>query len=231
MNLKIALYCFLALISTIMQSQTNFDKAENYFKQSKLDLAQPLFENFLKENPNDLKSIEYLGDIHGKLEHWDKAIFYYKKLKLLSPNEANYQFKYGGVLGMKAKNANKFAALSMIKDVKTSFENAIKLNPKHIEARYALIELYLQLPAIVGGSERKARKYSDELYQISLIDGYLSKGRIEEYLENFDKAEIQLKKAHEMGNSKITYLKLYDLYQNKLKDYKKALNFKKEFEK
>ena len=214
-----------------MQAQTNFDKAEICFNQSKIDLAQPLFENYLKENPNDLKTLEYLGDIHGKLEHWDKAIFYYKKLKILNPKEANYQFKYGGVLGMKAKNANKFAALSMVKDVKTSFENAIQLNSKHIEARWALIELYIQLPGIAGGSERKARKYSDELLAISPVDGYLSKGRIEVYFENYDKAEIQLLKAYVLGNSKTTYLKLYDLYQNKLKDKQKALALKKEFEK
>ena len=195
----------------MMNSQSNFDKAENYFKQSRLELAQPLFENFLKDNPNDFKTLEYLGDIQGKQEHWDKALSYYKKLKVLNPKNADYQYKYGGVLGMKAKNSNKFAALSMVKDVKTSFENAIKLNPKHIEARYALIELYMQLPGIIGGSERKARKYSDELLTFSPVDGYLSKGRIEEYFENFSKAAIQYKKAYEIGDSKIALQKLNEL--------------------
>ncbi|MBC7642185.1 MAG: hypothetical protein H7174_07590 [Flavobacterium sp.] len=204
-------YLIILLFPLLMNSQSNFDKAENYFKQSKLDLAQPLFENFLKDNPSDFKTLEYLGDIQGKKEHWDKALFYYKKLKVLNPKNADYQFKYGGVLGMKAKNSNKFAALSMLKDVKTSFENAIILNPKHIEARYALIELYLQLPGIIGGSERKARKYSDELLVLSPVDGYLSKGRIEEYFENFTKAEIQYKKAYEIGNSKIALQKLNEL--------------------
>ena len=224
-------YLLLFLFPFLMQSQTNFDKAENYFKQSKLDLAQPLFENYLKENPKNLKTLEYLGDINGVLQNWDKAIFYYKKLKTLKPTEANFHFKYGGVLGMKAKNANKFAALGMIPEVKSSFEKAISLNPKHIEARWALIELYLQLPGIVGGSERKARKYADELAVFSTVDGFLAKGRIEVYFENYDKAEIQLLKAYETGKSKTSFLKLYDLYQNKLKDYKKALELKKEFEK
>ena len=198
-----------------MHAQTNFDTAENYFKQSKLAEAQQLFENYLKENPKDLKTIEYLGDIQGKKENWDKAIFYYKKLKTANPNNANYQFKYGGVLGMKAKNANKFAALSMIKEVKQSFENAIKINPQHIEARYALIELYLQLPGIVGGSERKARKHSDELLSFSPIDGYLSKGRIEMYLKDYDKAEIQYSKAYNLNKSKVALQKLEEVRAKK----------------
>ena len=40
---------------------------------------------------------------------------------------------------MKAKECNKFKALGMIGEVKDSFEKAIELNPKHIEARWALI--------------------------------------------------------------------------------------------
>jgi tetratricopeptide (TPR) repeat protein len=214
-----------------MFSQTNFDKAEKLFQQNNFAAAKPLFEDFLKENPNHLKSLEYLGDMYGAEKNWDKAKSYYEKLKTLKPTEANYYFKYGGVLGMKAKNANKFAALGMIPEVKAAFEKAITLNPKHIQARWALVELYIQLPGIVGGSERKARKYSDELLAISPVDGYLSKGRIEEYFDNYDKAEIQFKKAHEIGKSKTTYLKLYNLYATKLKQPEKAAELKKEFEK
>jgi hypothetical protein len=54
------------------------------------------------------------------------------KLKQLKPSEADYHFKYGGVLGMKAKDSNKFKALGMIDEVKSSFEKAISLNPKHM---------------------------------------------------------------------------------------------------
>jgi tetratricopeptide (TPR) repeat protein len=221
----------IVLFSNLMFSQTNFDKAEKFFQQNNFAAAKPLFEDFLKENPNHLKALEYLGDMYGAEKSWDKAKSYYEKLKTLKPTEANYFFKYGGVLGMKAKNANKFAALGMIPEVKSAFEKAIVLNPKHVQARWALVELYIQLPGIVGGSERKARKYSDELLAISPVDGYLSKGRIEEYFDNYDKAEIQFKKAHEIGKSKTTYLKLYHLYATKLKQPEKASELKKEFEK
>lgn len=194
-----------------MQAQTNLEKAEAYFKSSKFSQALPLFNDLLSENPNDLQILEYLGDINGSLQNWDKAIFYYKKLKTLRPYDANFQFKYGGVLGMKAKYANKFTALGMIPEIKKSFEKAIELNPKHIQARWALVELYIQLPGIAGGSERKARKYSDELLAISPVDGYLSKGRIEVYFENYDKAEVQLLKAYEISNSKVALQKLNEL--------------------
>lgn len=199
-----------------MWSQSNFDKAEKLFEAEKFEQAQPIFESLLKENPSHLKTIEYLGDIAGHYKSWDKAIIYYKRLKQLKPSEANYYYKYGGVLGMKAKESNKFKALGMIGEVKQSFEKAIELNPKHIEARWALVMIYIQLPGIVGGSESKAIKYSNELLKLSPIDGYLSRGQIEEYFERFPSAETQYKKAIAAGSTKTGAQMLANLYKNKM---------------
>lgn len=205
-----------------MWSQSNFEKAEKFFQEEKFEQAQALFELYLKSNSGDLKTIEYLGDIAGQNKSWDKAIAYYKRLKELKPSEANYYYKYGGALGMKAKDSNKFKALGMIDEVKESFEKAISLNPKHIESRWALIELYIQLPGIVGGSESKAIKYSNELMQLSTVDGYLSRGHIDEFFKRYELAEKQYKKAIELTDSKVSYYKLANLYKNKMKQPDKA---------
>lgn len=214
-------YLFL-LFPLLILGQSNFDKAEKLFKEKKFEQAKPIFEAILAANPNDLSAIEYLGDIAGHNKSWDKAIVYYKKLTQLKPSEANYYYKYGGVLGMKATQVNKFKALGMIGDIRASFEKAIALNPRHIEARWALIELNLQLPGIVGGSETKAIQYSDELFRLSPIDGYLSKGHIEEYFKRYMIAEQQYKKAIALGGSKVSSQKLANLYKNKMNEPDKA---------
>lgn len=210
-------------------SQSTFDTAEKLFKEEKFDQARPIFENFLKSNPSNLKTIEYLGDIAGRNKSWDTAIGYYKKLKQLRPSEANYYYKYGGVLGMKAINGNKFKALGMIDEIKGSFEKAIMLNPKHIEARWALIELYMQLPGIVGGSQSKAIKYSNELMKLSPVDGYLSRGHIDEYFRRYTAAEEQFKKAIAISGSKMSYQKLANLYKNKMNEPEKAKSVLEEY--
>ena len=203
-------------------SQTDYDKAEKLFLSKNYEQSKVLFENYLNNNPNNLKTLEYLGDIQGQFKSWDKAIYYYKKLKLIKPTEANYYYKYGGVLGMKAKSSNKFKALGMISEIKLSFEKAISLNPKHIEARIALVELYLQLPGIVGGSEKKALLYANEIAQISAVDGYLSKGHIAEYFGRYKEAEVQYKKAVEISKSNNSYQILANLYKNKMGQPEKA---------
>lgn len=208
---------FLLLFPLLIWSQSEYNKAEKLFEAGKYDQARPVFESFLKENPSHLKTMEYLGDIAGHQKSWDKAIVYYQKLKQLKPSEANYYFKYGGVLGMKAKESNKFAALGMIGEVKESFEKAIELNPKHIEARWALVTIYIKLPGFVGGSESKAIKYSNELLKLSPVDGYLSRGQIDEHFKRYAAAEQQYKKAIAAGSTKVGVQMLDNLHKNKMK--------------
>jgi tetratricopeptide (TPR) repeat protein len=203
----------LLLFPLLLWSQSDYSRAEKLFEAGKFEQARPIFEIFLKENPSHLKTLEYLGDIAGHQKSWDKAIEYYKKLKQLKPSEANYYYKYGGVLGMKAKESNKFKALGMIGEIKESFEKAIELNPKHIEARWALAMIYIQLPGIVGGSETKAIKYSNELLKLSPVDGHLSRGQIEEHFKRYSSAETHYKKAIAAGSTKTGNKMLDNLYK------------------
>lgn len=213
-----------------MQNFANdFNAAEQLFKQGKFALAKPLFEKIVKNDPDNLKAIEYLGDIAGHAKNWSEAIKYYEKLKKAEPKNANYQFKFGGALGMKAKDANKFLALGMLDDVENAFLTAAKLDSKHIESRWALVEFYLQVPGILGGSEKKAQQYADELLLISPVDGYLARGHIQVYFSRYLKAEADLKKAFEIGQSETTFQKLYNLYKNKLNQSKKAEALKQAF--
>lgn len=220
------LLAIFLLSPLLILAQSNFDKAEQLFKEKKYDQAEPIFESFLKQNPSHLKALEYLGDIAGYEKSWDKAIVYYKKLKKLKSSEANYHFKYGGVLGMKAKESNKFKALGMIGEIRGSFEKAIELNPKHIEARWALVYLYINLPSIVGGSESKAIKYSNELLKLSPVDGYLSRGQIDEFFERYTGAEEQYKKAIAAGSTKVGVKMLTNLYKNKMNQPEKVAKIK-----
>jgi hypothetical protein len=75
-----------------------------------------------------------------------------------------------------------------------------------------------QTPGIVGGSETKALKYSSELSKISSVDGYLSRGHIDEYYRRYEAAERQYKKAFSVAYSKVSCQKLANLYKNKMNE-------------
>ena len=204
------LFVIIFLLPTLVFSQSSFEKADKLFSQEKYAAAKPIYESILNDNPKNLKVIENLGDIEIHLKNWDKAISYYQSLKKLKPSEANYYYKYGGALGLKSQAGGKWVAIRLIGDMKESFEKAISLNPKHIEARWAMIEYYLQVPGLFGGSEKKAQRYVNELMTLSPVDGYLAKGRIDEYFERYKSAERNYIKAIEVGGSKKScYLHLW----------------------
>jgi tetratricopeptide (TPR) repeat protein len=216
-------YLILLLIPLFSFSQTNFEKAVKLFNQEKYALAKPLFENELKDSPNHVKIIEHLGDISIHLNNLEKAISYYRILIKLKPDEANFYYKYGGALGLKSQAGGKWVAIRLIGDMKDSFEKAISLKSNHLEARWALIEYYLQVPGLFGGSEKKAQNYANQLMKFSPVDGYLARGKIDEYYERYKSAEINYLKAIQIGGSKTTYDRLTALYKVKLLQSEKAI--------
>lgn len=218
---KILFFIFLPLISFAQSS--SFERGTQLYYQENYRQAKPHFETHLKSNPNHLKSIEYLGDIAAYATDWDTALNYYKILVDAHPNNANYNFKYGGVMGRKAQNSSRFRAALLVSDIRKHLEKAAQLDPNHIEARWALIDLYIALPSIMGGSETTALKFANELMKISEVDGHLTLGYIAEHFNRPADAERHYKRAIQIGQSPLTYQKLADLYENVTNEPEKSI--------
>ncbi len=204
---------YIFFISILGFSQNAIEKTEVLLKDKNYAEAEYEIAQFLNTKPDHIEAIELLGDAYSYQEKWDLAIKQYGSLVQLQPDNANYHYKYGGALAMKALSLSKFRALGLIGDIETSFLNAANLDTKHIEARWALVELYMSLPGIVGGSTSKALHYADELQQLSLVDGYLAKGYVYESDNNPKLAEKYYRKAIEVGGSVTCYEKLTNFYE------------------
>lgn len=206
-------FLYILLWSSLSFSQASIEKAEAFIENNEFKNAEQEMTAFLKTKPEDKKAIELLGDAYGHQKKWDEAIEQYKILTKEQPNSANYQYKYGGALGMKALSINKLKALGIIGDVKQAFLKAAELDPKHIDARWALVELYVSLPGIVGGSFSKALNYAEQLEKLSKVDGYLAKGYVYEYDDEPELAEKYYKLAIKVGGSVTCYDKLTTFYE------------------
>jgi len=217
---KILLFLLLPLLS---YSQDNLGDLETLLKQKEFKKAERQIINFLKIHPDNINAIELLGDSYGQQKKWDEAINTYKRLVEAKPNIANYHYKYGGVLGMKALQ-NKLKAIGLIGDIKEAFTKAAELDKNHIETRWALVELYMQLPGVFGGSKSKSIKYAEELEKLSKVDGYLAKGYINEYDDEPEIAEKFYKMAIQEGGSLTCFEKLTTFYENEKKPEKAIEN-------
>ena len=207
-------FLLLLLFPVLVFGQSIADQANQLFDKKQYVKAEHILSSYLQEKPNDLEARELLGHAYFHQEKWDGAINTYEKLIAVEPNNANYQFKYGGVLALKARAISKLRALGLINDAKEALHKSAELDPNHIEVRWALVEMYMQLPGIVGGSKTKSLKYANELQRISKVDGYLAKGYIYEYDDEPELAEKYYKLAIEEGGSLTCFQKLTDLYEN-----------------
>lgn len=218
-------YLYLLLfLPVVAWSQTTKDSISQLLGKKQYVQAERMAINYLKSNPKDRDVKELLGDSYGYQKKWDEAISIYKQLVGFNKNHAEYQYKYGGAMGMKALEVNKIEAIGMVSDIREAFLRAASLDPKHTNVRWALVEFYMQLPGILGGSQGKALKYADELYNLSKVDGYLAKGYIYEYDNNALQAEKYYKLAIKEGGSLWCYDKLTSFYEKQNQPQKALSN-------
>jgi len=220
----------LLLLPIIGFGQSLSVEADLLFKKKQFKKAENLILAHISSNPNDIVATELLGDAYGHQKRWNKAIVEYKKLVEADNTNANYHYKYGGALGMKALQ-NKLKAIGLIGDIKSSFTKAAELDPEHVDARWALVELYIQLPGIFGGSKKKSLKYAEELENLSKVDGYLAKGYVYEYDDEPELAEKYYKLALNVGGSMTCFNKLTNLYETQKQPNKAIANLEQAYEK
>jgi len=197
--------------STFAFSQSISDDPLIFLNSGRIDKAKSILTEKLTNNNTDVRSIELLGDIASFEKKWDLAISFYKKLIVAHPENSGFNLKYGGALGMKALSVSRFQALVYIPDIKKYLELAANQDRRQIESRRALVELYIQLPGILGGSEEKAVEYAEQLISLSPVNAYLAKGFIIEETKNIEKALVYYKLALKKHKETNKYLDLNSL--------------------
>lgn len=188
------IYLFMGIAFSQHSIQDGINKLEN----GQIKEAKVVFEKF----GDDTKAMEYLGDIASFYKDWDEAIGYYRKLVDLNPSSAMYNFKLGGAMGMKAYYGSRLEAALLVGDVKEYLKKAAELDPSHKEARRALVELYMQLPGFLGGSQTIAESYASDLDRLNQIDALLADAYIYRIKEYKDLARKKYEEAIDLAEKK-----------------------------
>lgn len=110
-------------------------KAINYFFQNKFEMAELLFQEEIKNNPENALAYSYLGDIFLKKKRFDGALNLYTKALDINPNNGENYFRLGQIYYYK-----KLGDLAIEK-----FEKSYELNPNLKFAYYHIGLTYLML--------------------------------------------------------------------------------------
>jgi len=159
--------------------------------------ARPLVEQRYQANPGDARSAYLLSQVKAAFGDLDAAVPLAEKAVALDSNNADYHAQLGVVCGETAEKASLFAKAGWAHRFKEETDKAAALDPKNLDARFALMEYYLQAPRLMGGSRQKAGAMAEEISRINRAQGYLAQARLAQEDKDATREEAAFLKALE----------------------------------
>ena len=105
------------------------------------------------------------------------------------PQLSNCHLAYGNALGVKAMNSGMMAAIRYAGTIRDAFAKAVELDPQNIDARFSMLQYYIQAPSIAGGGTDKARSFAAQTATLNADAGKLMAASLDIDAEQYAKAE------------------------------------------
>jgi tetratricopeptide (TPR) repeat protein len=105
------------------------------------------------------------------------------------PQVSNCHLAYGNALGSKAMNSGMMAAMRYAGTIRDSFAKAVELDPQNIDARFSMLQYYIQAPSIAGGGTAKAQAFATQTATVNADVGKLLVAMLDIGAEQYAKAE------------------------------------------
>jgi tetratricopeptide (TPR) repeat protein len=152
----------LGLASLAAQANENIATGVALFERGQLTAAQRFFEVFVSQHPADSAGAYYLGRLAFENKQYEQASTWFEQAVQLDSGNSDYHRWLGRTYGQQAQHAGG-KAFFLARKVKMHLEKAVELNPDNIEARFDLMEYYLQAPAFLGGDAAKAKAQAEAI--------------------------------------------------------------------
>jgi tetratricopeptide (TPR) repeat protein len=145
---------------------------QNHWKRARARL-----ETALEAHPGDPALVRQQAQVLHAFDDLPGALAQAERAVQLAPNDAEAHFVLAEVVGDMAQNAGVLKRIGLAKRFKNEAEQAITLDPRHVEARLDLMSFYVQAPGIAGGDKKKARALVDEIERIDPGQAWRAKAR------------------------------------------------------
>jgi len=162
-----------------------FNLAVQNHQEGKTDIAQELYNNVLKIDPNHSQALNNIAVIFTNSKDYQKAISSYEKAIEINPDYADAHNNLGII----------FQELSESQKAKRCYEKAIELNPNHQISLYNLGVIFQEL-----GEHQKSKSCYEKAIEIipNYADAHNNLGNIFKDLGEHQKAKSCYEKAIEI---------------------------------
>ncbi len=151
--------------------------------------------NLLSSVPQSAESHNLRCRVFFTLDDWDPAASECQQSVIADGQSSENHMWLGRALGEKADRASFLNAYSLGKRVRQEFEEAVRLNPRNLEALADLGEFYYSAPGIVGGGTDKAEQVALQLERLDPARADELRAGIANQLKDYDSAERDFKHA------------------------------------
>ncbi len=189
----------IALLSALAQATINDPSPEALVEGNHWKRAKALLEPRVQGNPHDAKATYLLAQVRQAYGDIEGALTLAEKASALDARNGEYRSLVAELYGMKAERASVFSQFGLARRFKKEAEAAIAVDPKQVDARWALMEFHMQAPGIVGGDKKTAYALAKEIATLDPVRGYLAQVRLARFEKKSDSPEPFYLKALEAG--------------------------------
>ncbi|MDW8019169.1 MAG: tetratricopeptide repeat protein [Chloroherpetonaceae bacterium] len=186
MNFTCLLLLLFLLPASLLFAQ-NYAEVKHLLKKGQFKDIETMLQEQLKANPNDDSAHYYLGLAYfhqGKLEEASK---HHERCIELHPNSSTYHLAFAQSLGRSVQKAGIFSQIGSVGRIKRSIEKAVELDPRSLNARFALVAFHMQAPGIVGGSWDEAMRQAKAFEAIDANKAQMLWCIVHFYKKEYDK--------------------------------------------
>ena len=192
--LTFVLPVLVCTVSMVFGQQNQLEKGIQLALAGKYEEAKKVYEEILKADERDAAAHYRFGLLLlRRFQNEDDAVDHIQRAIELTPDNADYYMALGQAYGEKARKASIFKQPFLAPKVKSAFEKAAQIDPKHAGAHIGLAQYYSQAPGIMGGDMDKAWKEVDIVIGLNEFEGHRLKAQILEREKNINGAEQEWK--------------------------------------
>jgi tetratricopeptide (TPR) repeat protein len=173
--------------------------AVDLYNQRKNPEAKAAFEKLVAADAKNAEAWFFLGQLALRADDHETAVKHAEKAVALEPNNSMFHLRLGDAYGRTAQKAGVLTKMSWGGKCRDAYQKAVELDPKNVDARFAIMGFYQQAPGIVGGGMDKAYHEAAEIQKLDAVRGREAYERLyladKKYAEAFALWEPLLKEA------------------------------------
>jgi len=184
---------FLLSLAAAAAFGTDLDRAKKLYDRTEYPAALEVLAK--SAEPKSGAAWELSGKANYQLGEYKKAIESFEKATQAEPNNSRYHNWLGRAWGRRAETSNPLAAPGHASRARQSFERAVQLNPRDLEAVNDLLSYYLEAPGFLGGGLDKATALAEKIKTSDQAEYHSALAQIAERQKLHDLAEGQFRRA------------------------------------